>query len=107
MASYCKERATKNESGVELVKFTPRGGSITQTFKQSFIENVVNTDLKVHKNLGGSDPKIIIYSGNTASLQNTLIQFRYRTDAREIKEDNKYIILMRSYVESGYLLYKL
>ena len=80
---------------------------LSQPFKQSFIENVVNTDLKVHKNLGGSDPKIIIYSGNTASLQNTLIQFRYRTDAREIKEDNKYIILMRSYVESGYLLYKL
>lgn len=107
LADYCKERATKNESGVELVKFTPRGGSITQTFKQSFIENVVNTDLKVHKNLGGSDPKIIIYSGNTASPQNTLIQFRYRTDAKEIKKDNKFMILMRSYVESGDLLYKL
>lgn len=107
LASYCKERATKNESGVELVKFTTKGGAVTQTFGQSFFENVANADLKVHKELGGSDPKIIIYSGNSASKANTLIQFRYRTDATSKDKNNKYKILMRSYVESGDLLYKL
>lgn len=107
LASYCKERATKNESGVELVKFTTKGGAVTQTFSQSFFENVMNADLKVHKDLSGSDPKIIIYSGNTASKANTLIQFRYRTDATAKDKNNKYKILMRSYVESGDLLYKL
>lgn len=107
LASYCKERATKNESGVELVKFTTKGGAVTQTFGQSFFENVENADLKVHKDLGGSDPKIIIYSGNTLSKSNTLIQFRYRTDATAKDKNNKYKILMRSYVESGDLLYKL
>lgn len=107
LASYCKERATKNESGVELVKFTTKGGAVTQTFGQSFFENVANADLKVHKDLGGSDPKIIIYSGNTVSKSNTLIQFRYRTDATAKDKNNKYKILMRSYVESGDLLYKL
>lgn len=107
LASYCKERATKNESGVELVKFTTKGGAVTQTFGQSFFENVANADLKVHKELGGSDPKIIIYSGNSATKANTLIQFRYRTDATAKDKNNKYKILMRSYVESGDLLYKL
>jgi hypothetical protein len=107
LASYCKERATKNESGVELVKFTTKGGAVTQTFGQSFFENVANADLKVHKDLGGSDPKIIIYSGTSATKVNTLIQFRYRTDATAKDRNNKYKILMRSYVESGDLLYKL
>jgi hypothetical protein len=107
LASYCKERATKNESGVELVKFTTKGGAVTQTFGQSFFENVANADLKVHKELGGSDPKIIIYSGNSATKANTLIQFRYRTDATAKDKNNRYKILMRSYVESGDLLYKL
>jgi hypothetical protein len=107
LAAYCKERATKNESGVELVKFTTRGGSVTQTFGQSFFENVANADLKVHKDLGGSDPKILIYSGTSATKTNTLIQFRYRTDATAKDKNGKYKILMRSYVESGDLLYKL
>ena len=107
LASYCRERATKNESGVELVKFTTKGGAVTQTFGQSFFENVANADLKVHKELGGSDPKIIIYSGNSATKANTLIQFRYRTDATAKDKNNRYKILMRSYVESGDLLYKL
>lgn len=107
LAAYCKERATKNESGVELVKFTTRGGSVTQTFGQSFFENVANADLKVHKDLGGSDPKILIYSGTSATKANTLIQFRYRTDATSKDKNGKYKILMRSYVESGDLLYKL
>jgi hypothetical protein len=107
LSSYCRERATKNESGVELVKFTTKGGAVTQTFGQSFFENVANADLKVHKELGGSDPKIIIYSGNSATKANTLIQFRYRTDATAKDKNNRYKILMRSYVESGDLLYKL
>jgi len=107
LASYCRERATKNESGVELVKFTTKGGSVTQTFGQSFFENVAKADLKVHKDLGGSDPKIIIYSGNTPTKSSTLIQFRYRTDATAKDKNNMYKILMRSYVESGDLLYKL
>ena len=58
LASYCKERATKNESGVELVKFTPRGGSITQTFKQSFIENVVNKLVRVEVDINDRIKKI-------------------------------------------------
>ena len=107
LASYCRERATKNESGVELVKFTKKGGSVTQTFSQSFFDNVSNADLKVHTDLSGSDPKIIIYSGASATKANTLIQFRYRTDATAKDKNGKYKILMRSYVESGDLLYKL
>ena len=107
LASYCRERATKNESGVELVKFTTKGGSVTQTFSQSFFDNVSNADLKVHTDLSGSDPKIIIYSGASATKANTLIQFRYRTDATAKDKNGKYKILMRSYVESGDLLYKL
>lgn len=107
LASYCKERATKNESGVELVKFTTQGTSVTQTFSQSFFDNVSSADLKVHADLSGSDPKIIIYSGTSATKTNTLIQFRYRTDATAKDKNNKYKILMRSYVESGDLLYKL
>ena len=90
-----------------MVKFTTKGGSVTQTFSQSFFDNVSNADLKVHTDLSGSDPKIIIYSGASATKANTLIQFRYRTDATAKDKNGKYKILMRSYVESGDLLYKL
>ena len=36
-----------------------------------------------------------------------LIQFRYRADARKPKNQDEYLILMRTLVESGPLLYKL
>ena len=108
LAKYCINKATLNESGVELVKFTSSGSSKTQSFGPQFITNVSNSELEATFVGSGSDPKIIVYlRGEAASKANTLIQFRYRTDAGAKDRNNKQKIVMRSYVESGDLLYKL
>lgn len=108
LARYCIQKATSNESGVELVKFTPSGGQYTQKFGQSFIDNVKATDFDVTFDSSGSDPKIIVHKqGQGTGNANKLIQFRYRTDASASDKAGTKKIVMRSYVESGDLLYKL
>ena len=108
LARYCIEKATSNESGVELVKFTTSGGQYTQKFGQTFIDNVKSTNFDVTFDSSGSDPKVVIHEkGKGTSKGYKLIQFRYRTDASASNTAGKKKILMRSYVESGDLLYKL
>jgi hypothetical protein len=108
LARYCIEKATKNESGVELVKFTPAGGQYTQKFGQEFIDNVKAQDFDVTYDSAGSDPKIIVHKkGKGTGSADKLIQFRYRTDASASNKAGQKKIVMRSYVESGDLLYKL
>jgi hypothetical protein len=108
LARYCINKATLNESGVELVKFTSKGKASTQSFGSNFVENVVASDLESSFIGTGSDPKIIVHlAGKGATKANMLIQFRYRTDASSKDRFGKQKILMRSYVESGDLLYKL
>lgn len=108
LARYCINKATLNESGVELVKFTSKGKSSTQSFGSNFIQNLVDSDLQSTFIGTGSDPKIIVHlKGKNANKANMLVQFRYRTDASSRDKSGKQKILMRSYVESGDLLYKL
>ena len=108
LARYCIEKATKNESGVELVKFNTSGGQYTQKFGQTFIDNVKAQDFDVTYDATGSDPKIIVHKkGAGTGSANKLIQFRYRTDASASNKAGQKKIVMRSYVESGDLLYKL
>jgi hypothetical protein len=108
LARYCIEKATKNESGVELVKFTTGGNQYTQKFGQQFIDNVKGQDFDVTYDSGGSDPKIVVHlKGKGTGNAYKLIQFRYRTDASSSDKAGTKKIVMRSYVESGDLLYKL
>jgi len=108
LAKYCIEKATSNESGVELVKFTTKGAQYTQKFGQSFIDNLKATNFDVTYEAGGSDPRIIVHEqGKGTASSSKLIQFRYRTDASSSDKAGKKKIVMRSYVESGDLLYKL
>lgn len=108
LARYCIEKATKNESGVELVKFTSGGQQYTQKFGEQFVENVKAQDFDATFDATGSDPKIIIHQkGKGTGNAYKLIQFRYRTDASSSNKAGQKRIVMRSYVESGDLLYKL
>lgn len=108
LARYCINKATLNESGVELVKFTSKGTSSTQSFGASFIQNLIAADLESSYIGTGSDPKIIVHiKGKKATKANMIIQFRYRTDASSRDRTGRSKIVMRSYVESGDLLYKL
>jgi hypothetical protein len=108
LARYCIQKATSNESGVELVKFTTKGGQYTQKFGQQFIDNVKATNFDVTYESGGSDPRIIVHEqGKGTASSSKLIQFRYRTDASASDRTGRKKIVMRSYVESGDLLYKL
>ena len=108
LARYCIEKATKNESGVELVKFSTSGGQYTQKFGQTFIDNLKSQNFDVTYDASGSDPKIVVHQkGKGTGNAYKLIQFRYRTDASASNKAGQKKILMRSYVESGDLLYKL
>ena len=108
LARYCIEKATKNESGVELVKFSTSGGQYTQKFGQTFIDNLKTQNFDVTYDASGSDPKIIVHQkGKGTGNAHKLIQFRYRTDASASNKAGQKKIVMRSYVESGDLLYKL
>jgi len=105
LAQYCIEKATKNESGVELVKFMPGGKVSTQRFGQKFIDTMTDTELDTQFLDNVEDPTVVIFKKGGSNKVDKLIQFRYRTDARKIVSENKYVIQMRTYVESGPLLY--
>jgi len=105
LAEYCKTKATRNESGLELVSFTKGGGFKQQDFGPRFISAVTNTsfDALYLENL--EDPTIIIYkkSSDYNDKKYRLIQFRYRFDA--MGQTTGYKLQMRTYVEAGGLLY--
>lgn len=105
LAQYCIEKATKNESGVELVKFMPGGRVSTQKFGQRFVESITSTEFDAQFLDNVEDPTVVIFTKGGNNKTDKLIQFRYRTDARSIASENKYVIQMRTYVESGPLLY--
>jgi hypothetical protein len=105
LAQYCIEKATKNESGVELVKFMPGGKAYTQKFGQRFIDSISATEFDAEFLDNVEDPTVVIFIKGRSNKTDKLIQFRYRTDARKIASENKYVIQMRTYVESGPLLY--
>jgi len=106
LAKFCEEKATMNESGVELVKFLQEGTFLKQTFGQKFIDSVKSTNFSVTVK-ESDNPTIVIHKTGGGVDSDKLIQFRYRADARKPKNQDEYLILMRTLVESGPLLYKL
>mgnify|MGYP001165093571 FL=1 len=106
LAKFCEEKATNNESGVELVKFLTEGLFLKQTFGQKFIDSVKSTNFSVTVK-ESDNPTIVIHKTGGGVDSDKLIQFRYRADARKPKNQDEYLILMRTLVESGPLLYKL
>ena len=106
LARFCEEKATKNESGVELVKFLREGTYLKQTFGQKFIDSVKSTNFSVTVK-DSNNPTIVIYRTGGGVDSDKLIQFRYRADATKPKGKDFYQILMRTLVESGPLLYSL
>ena len=106
LAKFCEEKATNNESGVELVKFLKEGTFLKQTFGQKFIDSVKSTNFSVTVK-ESDNPTIVIYKTGGGVDSDKLIQFRYRADAKKPKNQDEYLILMRTLVESGPLLFKL
>lgn len=111
LAEYCKTKATKDESGLELVSFTKGGGFKQQDFGPRFISAVTHTlfdalyledKASVDKS---EDPTIVVYQSlsDYSNKKYRLIQFRYRFDA--ISQKTGYKLQMRTYVEAGGLLY--
>ena len=108
LAQYCINKSISNQSGVELVQFTKKGTSVTQSFKPTFTENLINSDLKSTFIDSIADPKVIIHlSGKSSTKPDMLIQFRYRTDASQKNKAGFHRLVMRTYVESGDLIYEL
>ena len=119
LAEFCKEKATKNESGVELVEFLDSGKFFKQTFSESFFDAMDSTEFLVTvktytKNVKGgkigeetNNPTLCIYKKGGDPVNDLLIEFRYRSDAQKPKGQNYYLIRMRTLVIAGGLLYKL
>ena len=111
LAGYCINQVTQSrlspkfESGIELVKFSRYGGVVSQKFDQSFIDSIKETTWKVFFNKNGRFPLISIYSGSSPNYKNTLIKFRYRIDSTEPNSEGFRKVVIRTYVESGDLLY--
>ena len=111
LAEYCKTKATKDESGLELVSFTKGGGFKQQDFGPRFISAVSNSSFDVlyledkSSTDKSEDPTIVIYQSlsDYNNKKYRLIQFRYRFDA--ISQKAGYKLQMRTYVEAGGLLY--
>ena len=106
LANYVISKATRDESGVELVKFLKDGTSITQTFDQNFIDNITSNEWEAEYTFS-DNPTIIVFKKGGNRRSDKLLQFRYRADARQNKSDSTFNILMRTYVEAGSLLYTL
>ena len=106
LANYVKSKATLDESGVELVKFLKDGTSVTQKFDEEFTNNIVSSEWEAEYTFS-DNPTIIVFKKGGNRRSEKLLQFRYRADARKNKSDNTYNILMRTYVESGPLIYTL
>jgi len=106
LANYVKSKATLDESGVELVKFLKDGTSVTQKFDEEFTNNIVSSEWEAEYTFS-DNPTIIVFKKGGNRRSEKLLQFRYRADARLNKSDNTYNILMRTYVESGPLIYTL
>ena len=120
LASYIKKKATLNESGVELVKFLDNSRFLKQTFGDDFTNAITSMDLAVTiktytRNFGPGqmigdetdNPTICIYKKGGDPVQDLLIEFRYRSDARKPKGQNYYLIKMRTLVMAGESLYTL
>lgn len=111
LAEYCKTKATKDESGLELVSFTKGGGFKQQDFGPRFISAVSNSSFDAlyledkSSNNKSEDPTIVIYQSlsDYNNKKYRLVQFRYRFDA--ISQKTGYKLQMRTYVEAGGLLY--
>lgn len=110
LALYAKEKATKNESGLELVSFTKGGGVKQQDFGLRFVNAITKNDweaayIENESEQKAEDPTIIIYQAlsDFSKKQYRLLQFRYRFDA--IRQKQGYKLQMRTYVEAGGLLY--
>ena len=120
LASYIKNKATLNESGVELVKFLDNSRFLKQTFGDDFTNAITSMDLAVTiktytRNFGPGqmvgdetdNPTICIYKKGGDPVQDLLIEFRYRSDAQKPKGQNYYLIKMRTLVMAGEKLYTL
>lgn len=110
LALYAKEKATKNESGLELVSFTKGGGVKQQDFGPRFINAISHNAWEAiyvenEKEKQAEDPTIVIYQAlaDPSKKKYRLMQFRYRFDA--MKQKTGYKLQMRTYVEAGGLLY--
>ena len=120
LATFIKNKATLNESGVELVKFLDDGRFLKQTFGDDFTNAITSMDLAVTiktytRNFGPGqmvgdetdNPTICIYKKGGDPVQDLLIEFRYRSDSLQPKGQNYFLIKMRTLVMAGKKLYTL
>ena len=120
LATFIKNKATLNESGVELVKFLDDGRFLKQTFGDDFTNALTSMDLAVTvktytRNMGPgrmigdetNNPTLCIYKKGGDPVQDLLVEFRYRSDSRKPKGQNYYLIKMRTLVLAGESLYTL
>ena len=119
LATFIKNKATLNESGVELVKFLDDGRFLKQTFGDDFTNAITSMDLAVTiktytRNVKGgrigeetNNPTICIYKKGGDPVQDLLVEFRYRSDSLKPKGQNYYLIKMRTLVLAGESLYTL
>ena len=120
LATFIKNKATLNESGVELVKFLDDGRFLKQTFGDDFTNALTSMDLAVTvktytRNMGPgrmigdetNNPTLCIYKKGGDPVQDLLVEFRYRSDAQKPAGQNYYLITMRTLVLAGESLYTL
>ena len=120
LATFIKNKATLNESGVELVKFLDDGRFLKQTFGDDFTNALTSMDLAVTvktytRNMGPgrmigdetNNPTLCIYKKGGDPVQDLLIEFRYRSDAQKPAGQNYFLITMRTLVLAGESLYTL
>ena len=120
LATFIKNKATLNESGVELVKFLDDGRFLKQTFGDDFTNALTSMDLAVTvktytRNMGPgrmigdetNNPTLCIYKKGGDPVQDLLVEFRYRSDSLKPKGQNYYLIKMRTLVLAGESLYTL
>ena len=120
LATFIKNKATLNESGVELVKFLDDGRFLKQTFGDDFTNALTSMDLAVTvktytRNMGPgrmigdetNNPTLCIYKKGGDPVQDLLVEFRYRSDAQKPAGQNYFLITMRTLVLAGESLYTL
>ena len=72
----------------------PGGKVSTQRFGQRFVDSITATELEAQFLDNVEDPTVVIFKKGGSNKTDKLIQFRYRTDARNITSENKYVIQM-------------
>ncbi|MDD7416543.1 MAG: SpvB/TcaC N-terminal domain-containing protein [Treponemataceae bacterium] len=94
----------KDENGQYFSDGDARTGTGSNTFKWNITENIdikKNTIIYKYENNGGySYPKKIYYTGKKSKLGQYHVEFKYRTDRKDVRVDSR----SKSFVSTNYLL---